>query len=152
MPSIIIADHLRSVFQSKNCTQAFCSEQTGVSESTIGCSVADLTGEEPTARPETDLSIALDAQEAAYERLLKSERYSHQHALHLLTENCDYRINREKHSTTLWLVLAIIFMLSFTAVSASYYRFHWDITNPTKGSIQYERLDELKEALGIETE
>lgn len=47
-------------------------------------------------------------------------------------------------------IVAVASLLAFAITGASYYRFHWDVTHPHLGDIQYTTLAEFKAALGIE--
>ncbi len=169
MPSSVMGNNLKALMDKKNLTVKSLEAISGVSEATITrirtgrspntstatinalclaleCTAAELIGEEAAAHIATDMEAALMAQQEAYERQITSDALHHREMVDELRAGRD----RAKKRANTWMIVAIVAMLSFTATAAAFYRFHWDVTHPHVGNIQYETLSEFKEALGIE--
>ncbi len=167
MASSVIGQNLKALMDKQNLSITKLAEDSGVSTSTIdrirngrstsistatlyalvaslGCEIADLVGAEDQPQS-TDMETALAYQRESFDRILALENDNKR----LLNENCERRIARQRTSTLAWTVLAVCFMVAFFSVLAVYMNFRWDVANPTKGSIRYETVEELRSILGV---
>ena len=180
MPSSVIGNNLKALMDKRSMTVTSLSEKSGVSTATIDrirnnrspntstltinalclaldCEPVDLIGQDAAAHIASDMETALMAQQEAYERQIIAQREAHERQMASEKEHHTEMVgelragrDRAKRRSTIWMVIAIAALVGFSVVSASYYRFHWDVTHPHVGQIQYETLAEFKEALGIE--
>lgn len=168
MASSVIGYNLKALMEKQNISVAKLAEDSGISTSTIdrirngrttsistatlyalmaalSCEMADLVGTENPLPATSDMETALAYQRESFDRIQAMETETKR----LLNENCERRVARMRTSTRAWMVLAIGFMIAFFSVLAVYINFRWDVANPTKGSIRYETVEELRAILGV---
>lgn len=175
MSSSVIGHNLKALMDKASVSVTDLSERSGVSTATIdrirnnrapnpstatinalclalGCPTVDLIGQDAASHVASDIESALMAQQEAYERNIASEQERREEIVtELRTRLDEHKASKEKsmkHLRTAT-IIALIALVGWAVTGASYYRFHWDVTHPTMGNIQYETLAEFKEALGI---
>lgn len=169
MQSHTVSDRLRTLMQQHSLTIAALSERSGVSESTIGrilnnrgnggnpstlrllasalgCSPAELTGQEEQDARTSDVTAAVDAVVDAYESRIADLEHHYRERTEDLKAICDERIRRYRLLMYIFMGVAVLFIAAFSLLTA---RVIWDLSQPDAGAVRYQDIEELLKRLGV---